>query len=76
MTTEIYDLRKLKAFRQVKKDLEKLLPVVELAIKQFNNYKMYVCVSEILTVLTEQERLMKLQLEKINETVSTKGKIK
>lgn len=73
---EVHSLSKLKALKQINKDLKQLLPVIETAIKSFNNYKHYVPIATILLTLKEQQDVMKHQLEKVEKIYLTeKGKV-
>jgi len=71
---DIYNLRKLKEKKHIKKDVENLINVFSLNIKGLQQYSHYIPVKNVLNVISEEIKILKYHLNEINEYIAKKGK--
>lgn len=71
----IFSLKEYKRALKYQKDLKIILLELEEITKKLNTHKHYTGVFRILNSIKEEETLLKLHLDKINTTISTKGKL-
>lgn len=73
--SEVHDIRKFKALKHIKKDLELLKPKIDDFIRELENYKHYIPISNILLTMKEESVNIKIHTEKVKKEISVKGKI-
>jgi len=71
--TKIYSLDKLQKARLMRKDLEKLVHVLQLNLSGLSQYKKYKDIGLLLDNILDTKTLLEIHLNSINRFIDSKG---